>query len=374
VGGAQVALEAAPYFDERVNRVYVPVRAVSEALGRRVEWDGASQTVYIRDEAGYQATRATLESLLAQAVGALAEGDEAPEVGRRRRVDTLAYGKYTLAVDGLSDSFLGLYGISPEMHASYRSEQQRDPASGVSYAKTDLSFGDASYASSRHTEAIEIGRLRYEKPQGGEWRETASAGSSYVDSGAGVDSGLSELAGVTGAVLNDWPDLFFLADALSPSGGAMPPIARRLLDLLAMGMASAPAEGGGQVIAGEIPGACLDAVLDAPVALAGMFYELDGLSYALGGAKASVSVDAGGRADALELGAALTIGFRSVPDPSGSGGAAAAGAAAQTVQVDARFQVAARTSTTYLPEGEPVELPAGYAEEAARAKTAAGLG
>jgi len=44
------------------------------------------------------------------------------------------------------------------------------------------------------------------------------------------------------------------------------------------------------------------------------------------------------------------------------------------VQVDARFQVAARTSTTYLPEGEPVELPAGYAEEAARAKTAAGLG
>lgn len=37
------------YYDESVNRVFVPVRWVAEALGADVRWDGKKQSVYIED-------------------------------------------------------------------------------------------------------------------------------------------------------------------------------------------------------------------------------------------------------------------------------------------------------------------------------------
>jgi hypothetical protein len=51
-----VEFDVAPYFYHKNDRTYVPVRAISELLSKKIMWEESTTTVYIRDAANYEAT------------------------------------------------------------------------------------------------------------------------------------------------------------------------------------------------------------------------------------------------------------------------------------------------------------------------------
>lgn len=59
VNGKPVTLDAAPVIYKE--RTYVPVRFVSQSLGKEVAWDGASKKVFIRSRDGYNKTKEILQ-------------------------------------------------------------------------------------------------------------------------------------------------------------------------------------------------------------------------------------------------------------------------------------------------------------------------
>lgn len=63
LNGAEKEFDVAPFFYEKNNRTYVPVRAVSELLDKLIKWEDATTTVYVRDKANYDETLALLEKM-----------------------------------------------------------------------------------------------------------------------------------------------------------------------------------------------------------------------------------------------------------------------------------------------------------------------
>ncbi|MCL2058148.1 MAG: copper amine oxidase N-terminal domain-containing protein [Oscillospiraceae bacterium] len=63
LNGVEKPFDVAPFFNEKNNRSYVPVRAVSELLDKYVMWEDATSTVYIRDKANYAETLSLLERM-----------------------------------------------------------------------------------------------------------------------------------------------------------------------------------------------------------------------------------------------------------------------------------------------------------------------
>lgn len=59
VNGKAITLDAAPMIYK--DRTYVPVRFVSQSLGREVGWDGAFKKVFIRSGEGYKRVKETLQ-------------------------------------------------------------------------------------------------------------------------------------------------------------------------------------------------------------------------------------------------------------------------------------------------------------------------
>ena len=56
LNGKEINFDAAPYFYHKNDRTYVPVRAISELLGKLIMWEESTSTVYIRDKANYDET------------------------------------------------------------------------------------------------------------------------------------------------------------------------------------------------------------------------------------------------------------------------------------------------------------------------------
>lgn len=65
VNDAPVTLDAAPIGYSKNQRVYVPARFVSQALGKKVVWDGSTKTVMIRDEGEFKSIQEILEKSVA---------------------------------------------------------------------------------------------------------------------------------------------------------------------------------------------------------------------------------------------------------------------------------------------------------------------
>lgn len=63
LNGEVKTFDVAPYFYEKNNRTYVPVRAVSELLNKKVMWEDASSTVYVRNAKNYEETVALLKKV-----------------------------------------------------------------------------------------------------------------------------------------------------------------------------------------------------------------------------------------------------------------------------------------------------------------------
>ena len=63
VNGIERTFDVAPYFYEKNNRSYVPVRAVSELLDKQIMWEETTSTVYIRDKANYAETLDLLKKM-----------------------------------------------------------------------------------------------------------------------------------------------------------------------------------------------------------------------------------------------------------------------------------------------------------------------
>ena len=63
VNGVEKTFDVAPFFYEKNDRTYVPVRAVSELLDKQIMWEEATTTVYVRDKANYEETIALLEKM-----------------------------------------------------------------------------------------------------------------------------------------------------------------------------------------------------------------------------------------------------------------------------------------------------------------------
>ncbi|HEX9061149.1 MAG TPA: copper amine oxidase N-terminal domain-containing protein, partial [Clostridia bacterium] len=59
VNGSPVSLDVAPV--NYKNRVYIPARFVSQSLGKKVAWDGASSSVIIRDEKDFNSVKDILD-------------------------------------------------------------------------------------------------------------------------------------------------------------------------------------------------------------------------------------------------------------------------------------------------------------------------
>ena len=81
--------------EEGGGTTYLPVRAVSEALGKQVDWDGATQTVLISDPAPTGTWKAVKVSL---------RGDDTP-------LDSFAGGSFTVRLD---DGGKGVWVIGGE--------------------------------------------------------------------------------------------------------------------------------------------------------------------------------------------------------------------------------------------------------------------
>ena len=65
LNGVGKEFDVAPYFYEKNDRTYVPVRAVSELLDKYILWEESTSTVYIRDKANYAETLKLLEKMQA---------------------------------------------------------------------------------------------------------------------------------------------------------------------------------------------------------------------------------------------------------------------------------------------------------------------
>ena len=63
VNGVEKTFDVAPYFYSKNNRTYVPVRAISELLDKRIMWEEASSSIFIRDLDNYNETLALLERM-----------------------------------------------------------------------------------------------------------------------------------------------------------------------------------------------------------------------------------------------------------------------------------------------------------------------
>lgn len=61
VGGKPVELGIAPIIYSKNQSVYIPVRFISNAVGKEVAWEDATRTVFIRDRNGYQEMKSVLE-------------------------------------------------------------------------------------------------------------------------------------------------------------------------------------------------------------------------------------------------------------------------------------------------------------------------
>jgi hypothetical protein len=57
-----ITLDAPPFGYSKNERVYIPVRFVSQALGKKVAWDGTTKTVLIRDEDEFNHIKGILEN------------------------------------------------------------------------------------------------------------------------------------------------------------------------------------------------------------------------------------------------------------------------------------------------------------------------
>ena len=75
LNGEKIPFDVAPYFYQKNNRTYVPVRAVSELLGKYIMWEGSTSTVYIRNKANYAETVALLERVYATDMKAKMKAD-----------------------------------------------------------------------------------------------------------------------------------------------------------------------------------------------------------------------------------------------------------------------------------------------------------
>ena len=63
VNDVEKTYDVAPFFYEKNDRTYIPVRAVSELLDKEIMWEEATSTVYVRDKANYAETVALLERM-----------------------------------------------------------------------------------------------------------------------------------------------------------------------------------------------------------------------------------------------------------------------------------------------------------------------
>ena len=63
VNGVEKTFDVAPYFYHKNDRTYIPVRAVSELLDKKILWEEDTTTVYIRDNENYAATLELLENI-----------------------------------------------------------------------------------------------------------------------------------------------------------------------------------------------------------------------------------------------------------------------------------------------------------------------
>lgn len=58
-----VTLDAAPLIYEKNNRTYIPVRFISNAVGKEVAWDGVARAVLIRDQDKYAEMKSVLDKI-----------------------------------------------------------------------------------------------------------------------------------------------------------------------------------------------------------------------------------------------------------------------------------------------------------------------
>ena len=63
VNGVEKQFDIAPFFYEKIDRTYIPVRAVSELLDKLVTWEESSTTVYVRGKENYAETVELLERI-----------------------------------------------------------------------------------------------------------------------------------------------------------------------------------------------------------------------------------------------------------------------------------------------------------------------
>ena len=63
LNGKAVTFDVAPYFYEKINRTYVPVRAVSELLEKLIMWEDSTTTIFIRNKQNYKETLELLEAM-----------------------------------------------------------------------------------------------------------------------------------------------------------------------------------------------------------------------------------------------------------------------------------------------------------------------
>ena len=56
LNGKKLEFDVSPYYYHKNDRTYVPVRAISELLGKVIMWEESTTTVYIRNKANYEET------------------------------------------------------------------------------------------------------------------------------------------------------------------------------------------------------------------------------------------------------------------------------------------------------------------------------
>jgi hypothetical protein len=63
INSNQVSLDAEPVIYRKNQRTYIPVRFVSQAIGKKVAWDASTKTVYIADESRYESVNEILKTV-----------------------------------------------------------------------------------------------------------------------------------------------------------------------------------------------------------------------------------------------------------------------------------------------------------------------
>jgi len=63
INGNQVSLDAEPVIYSKNQRTYIPVRFVSQTIGKKVAWDASTKTVYIADESRYESVNDILNKV-----------------------------------------------------------------------------------------------------------------------------------------------------------------------------------------------------------------------------------------------------------------------------------------------------------------------